>query len=154
MTGKSSFLPDSMQIDRLQKAADDARQQLESKENVVKTLSRDGSKLDKERCADLSGSQDIKQYMLMFCLGRIPWSVCQQTVSWLAANKSAKPAAIIPLLDSLRSGSSLTKPHILLIANLRCRVTKHALHPLPTSPTSNDSCCNASFLCSTLARLL
>ena len=82
MTGKSSLLPDSMQIDRLQKAADDARQQLESKENVVKTLSRDGSKLDKERCADLSGSQDIKQYMLMFCLGRIPWSVCQQTVSY------------------------------------------------------------------------
>lgn len=40
-----------MQIDRLQKAADDARQQLDSKENIVKELSRDGSKLDKERYA-------------------------------------------------------------------------------------------------------
>lgn len=37
------------QIERLQKAADDARQQLDSKENIVKELSRDGSKLDKER---------------------------------------------------------------------------------------------------------
>ena len=48
-----------MQIDRLQKAADDARQQLESKENVVKELSRDGSKLDKERYADVSSSCNI-----------------------------------------------------------------------------------------------
>ncbi|DBA81601.1 TPA: hypothetical protein ACH3X1_007366 [Trebouxia sp. C0004] len=37
------------QIERLQKAADDAKQQLDSKENIVKELSRDGSKLDKER---------------------------------------------------------------------------------------------------------
>lgn len=44
-----------MQIDRLQKAADDARHQLESKENIVKELSRDGSKLDKERYAAVSG---------------------------------------------------------------------------------------------------
>ena len=43
-----------VQIDRLQKAADDARHQLESKENIVKELSRDGSKLDKERYAVLS----------------------------------------------------------------------------------------------------
>lgn len=38
-----------MQIERLQRAADDAKQQLDSKENIVKELSRDGSKLDKER---------------------------------------------------------------------------------------------------------
>ncbi|KAL0026043.1 hypothetical protein WJX79_004749 [Trebouxia sp. C0005] len=37
------------QIERLQRAADDAKQQLDSKENIVKELSRDGSKLDKER---------------------------------------------------------------------------------------------------------
>ncbi|KAL3142432.1 hypothetical protein ABBQ38_002763 [Trebouxia sp. C0009 RCD-2024] len=37
------------QIDRLQKAADDAKHQLDSKENIVKELGRDGSKLDKER---------------------------------------------------------------------------------------------------------
>ena len=42
-----------MQIDRLQKAADDARQQLDTKENIVKELSRDGSKVDKERCVTL-----------------------------------------------------------------------------------------------------
>lgn len=45
-----------VQLDRLQKAADDARQQLESKENIVKELSRDGSKLDKERYADVFSS--------------------------------------------------------------------------------------------------
>ena len=43
-----------MQIERLQKAADDAKQQLDSKENIVKELSRDGSKLDKERYILLS----------------------------------------------------------------------------------------------------
>lgn len=57
-----------MQIDRLQKAADDARQQLESKENIVKELSRDGSKLDKERYADVSGSCNIPHHLLSFCV--------------------------------------------------------------------------------------
>ena len=49
MTVRSGQLAGGVQIDRLQKAADDARHQLESKENIVKELSRDGSKLDKER---------------------------------------------------------------------------------------------------------
>ncbi len=40
-------------MERLQKAADDAKQQLDSKENIVKELSRDGSKLDKERYCSL-----------------------------------------------------------------------------------------------------
>lgn len=38
-----------VQIDRLQKAADQAKQQLDSKENVLRELSTHGSKLDKER---------------------------------------------------------------------------------------------------------
>lgn len=46
-----------MQIDRLQKAADDAKHQLESKENIVKELSKDGSKLYKERYTVLPTSQ-------------------------------------------------------------------------------------------------
>lgn len=49
--GKFGKLAGGVQIDRLQKAADDARHQLESKDNIVKELSRDGSKLDKERYA-------------------------------------------------------------------------------------------------------
>ena len=40
-----------LQMDKLQKAADQARQQLDSKENILRELSRDGSKLDKERSA-------------------------------------------------------------------------------------------------------
>lgn len=54
-----------MQIDRLQKAADDAKQQLESKENIVKELSRDGSKLDKERYA---GVHDFCHIVLTSCV--------------------------------------------------------------------------------------
>ena len=48
-----------MQIERLQKAADDARQQLDTKENIVKELSRDGSKLDKERCVTLGQHAEL-----------------------------------------------------------------------------------------------
>lgn len=51
MRGKSGKLAGGVQIDRLQKAADDAKHQLDSKENIVKELGRDGSKLDKERYA-------------------------------------------------------------------------------------------------------
>ena len=42
-----------LQIERLKKAADDAKHQLDSKENIMKELSRDGSKLDKERFVTL-----------------------------------------------------------------------------------------------------
>ena len=68
MTDMSRQLPDSVQIDRLQKAADDARQQLESKENIVKELSRDGSKLDKERYADVPASCNMPHHLLSFCV--------------------------------------------------------------------------------------
>ncbi len=58
-----------MQIERLQKAADDAKQQLDSKENIVKELSRDGSKLDKERYILLSAPGDHVLFFTCYLLG-------------------------------------------------------------------------------------
>ncbi len=58
-----------MQIERLQKAADDAKQQLDSKENIVKELSRDGSKLDKERYHLLSAPDDHVVCFTCYLLG-------------------------------------------------------------------------------------
>jgi len=58
-----------VQIERLQKAADDAKQQLDSKENIVKELSRDGSKLDKERYILLSATANHVLFFTCYLLG-------------------------------------------------------------------------------------
>ena len=70
-----------LQIDKLQKAADDARQQLDTKENIVKELSRDGSKLDKERSVTLLVLYLVPGQISLFSQmpHLSPWHACMYT---------------------------------------------------------------------------